>query len=163
MMNITPGKAVLKLAIMAIMTAGLSFYLSTAGMSVPTKETTVTGTVPLGSARKDVLKAMGKPNSPLVMDFSYKKKNCEILVVFNDTTDMVRSVIVIGNDPKYSVRGIKGGSSKDEVRKIFGNPEKVVNYKGSGTECWFYPSKNVNFALNGGKVSSFSVCDEGNK
>lgn len=152
-------KPIFKLAAIVIMTALLPYYLSIVAMSAPTKETKVTGAVSLGCTRKDVLKAMGKPNSPLAMDFSYKKSNCEILIVFNDKTDLVESIIVIGKNPKYCIRGITGGSSRDEVTKTFGKPEKVVNYKKSGAECWYYPTKNVNFAFNGGKVSSFSVCN----
>jgi len=152
-------KPIFKLAAIGIITALLPFYISIPAMSAPAKETKVTGAVSLGSTRKDVLKVMGKPNSPLEMDFSYKKRSCEILIVFNDKTDLVDSIIVIGRDPKYGIRGMTGGSSMDEVKKTFGKPEKVVKYKESGTECWYYPSKNVNFAFKDGKVSSFSVCN----
>ena len=156
-MNMYIKKHFLKLAAMAIITALLPFYLSTAAMSDTAKETKVTGTVSLGSTRNEVLKAMGKPESPLTCDFFYKKSKCEILIAFNDKTNLVESIIVIGKNPKYSVRGITGGSTKADVEKTFGKPERVFNYKKSGVECWYYPKTNVSFAFNGNNVSSFSV------
>jgi outer membrane protein assembly factor BamE (lipoprotein component of BamABCDE complex) len=151
-------KMIFKVTATAMVAVLLSFYLSAAAMSAVVKETKVTGAVSLGNTRKQVLTAMGKPNSPLLCDYSYTKGNAEILVVFNDNTNVVDSIIIIGRNPKYSVRGITGGNLKAEVKKVFGDPERVVEYRKSGVSCWYYPSRNVNFAFTGDKVSSFSVC-----
>jgi len=150
-------KLIFKITATAMVAVLLPFYLSNAAISAVVKETKVTGTVPLGSTRKDVLAIMGKTDSPLAFDYSYRKGGCEILIAFNDKTNLVESVIIIGKNPKYSVRGITGGSSNAEVKKVFGKPERVFSYKKSGVECWYYPSKNVNFAISGDKVSSFGI------
>jgi len=142
---------------MGMIIAILPFYLSSAAMSDTTKETRVTGTVSLGNTRNEVLKAMGKPESPLTCDFFYNKGKCEILIAFNDKTNLVESIIIIGKNSKYSVRGITGGSTKADVEKTFGKAERVFDYKKSGVECWYYPKTNVSFAFSGNNVSSFSV------
>ncbi len=148
-----------KLAAAAVASILLPFYLSTAAMPASNYSIKITHTVPLGIPKKDVLKVMGKPNSPVDFDFSYKKNGCEILVAFNDKTGCVEAVIVIGKNPQYSVMGITGGSFKSDVQKVFGDPERKLAYEKSGVECWYYPSKKVNFCFKEDKVSSFSVSD----
>jgi sugar/nucleoside kinase (ribokinase family) len=152
-------KPVSLLAATAIISLLLPFYLSTAAMSETNNETKITHTVPLGSTKDDVLRIMGKPNSPVEFDFSYKRGGCEILVTFSNKTDLVDAVIVIGNNPEYSLEGITVGSPKFEVKKIFGDPEKKYVYKKGGAECWLYPSEKVNFCIKKDKVASFSVCE----
>jgi outer membrane protein assembly factor BamE (lipoprotein component of BamABCDE complex) len=152
-------KPVFKLAAAAILSLLLPFYLSTAAMSAADNETKITRTVPLGSTKDDVLRIMGKPNSPLDFDFSYKRGSCEILVTFSNKTNLVDAVIVIGKNPEYSIEGITVGSPKSEVKKMFGDPEKKHAYKKGGTECWLYPSEKVNFCIKEDKVASFSVSD----
>ena len=48
---------------------------------------------------------------------------------------------------------------KSAVKKVFGEPERVVAFFKSNAECWYYPSKKVNFAFSGDKVESFSISD----
>jgi len=156
-MSIDIKKTVFRFALTTMIIAFLPLCIFSASAITSAKELGVTGLVSLGSTRKQVLTAMGNPNSPLASDYSYRKGDSEILIVFDDNTDLVASVIVIGKNPKYSVRGITGGNTKAEVKKVFGNPERVVDYRKSRVECWYYPSKNVNFAISGDKVSSFGV------
>jgi hypothetical protein len=156
-MDAVLSKPVLKLASAAIMIFFLPFYLCAPALSWSKSDIQITHTVPLGIAKNAVLKMMGKPNCPVEFDFSYKKKGCEILVTFDDKTNSVEAVIVIGKNPEYSVMGITGGSPKYQVKKVFGDPEKRLTYKSSGAECWYYPSKKVNFAFEGDKVTSFSI------
>ena len=148
-----------KLAAAAIISIILPFYLSTAALSESNNAPQINRTVPLGTCKKDVLKIMGKPDSPIDFDFSYKRGGCEILVTFDDKTGMVSAVIVIGRNPAYSVSGLTVGSSRSEVKRIFGVPEKTHKYLKGGSECWLYPSKKVNFCIKGDKVASFSVSD----
>jgi hypothetical protein len=150
-------KHALKLAALAMMSVILPFYISTAAIASPKIDIKITNTVPLGTTKKDVLKIMGKPNSPIDCDFTYKKNGCEILVTFDDRTSLVNAVIVIGKNARYSVMGITGGSNKSEVKKAFGDPEKKHVYKKGGAECWLYPSDNVNFCIKENIVASFSV------
>ena len=134
----------------------LPIYLASAPKINIHKENTVTGTVELGSTKKQVLKILGKPDSPQAYDFVYAKKDNEIVVCFNDKTKLAEAIIVKGKSRVYSVGGVKLGDSKDAVEKAFGDPEVVFSYKG-GVECWYYPSKNVNFAFDNDKIVSFSV------
>jgi hypothetical protein len=150
-------KTFLVLASTALVTLLLPFCLSAPALSSSKSDILITHTVPLGIAKNAVLKMMGKPNCPVEFDFSYKKKGCEVLVTFDDKTQTVEAVIVIGKNPQYSVMGITGGSLKYEVKKVFGDPEKKLTYKKGAVECWFYPSKKVNFAFEGDRVTSFSV------
>lgn len=119
----------------------------------------VKGAVPLGSTRDQVIKIMGAPDSPLASDYSFTRGKCEIMVIFDDKTGLVESVIVRGKNPKYSIGGITGGSLKSEVEKRFGKPERTFLYKKSGAECWYFPSKKVGFCFMSGRVSSFSTCN----
>jgi outer membrane protein assembly factor BamE (lipoprotein component of BamABCDE complex) len=121
------------------------------------KITKVTGAVELGRTKAQVLKSIGKPTSPQRFDFYYSNGKSEIVICFGDKTGRVEAVIVMGKNPKYSVKGITVGSSMAEVKQVFGNPERVFDYTKTGVECWYYPSKNVYFAIDKGKVSSFSV------
>ena len=150
-------KHVFKFAALALMSIVLSFYLTSASIAAQSSELKISNTVPLGTTKKDVLKIMGKPDSPLDCDFTYKKNGCEILVTFDDRTGLVNAVIVIGKNPAFSVMGITVGTPKSEVIKKFGDPEKKHAYKKGGAECWLYPSENVNFCIKENKVASFSV------
>ena len=128
-----------------------------AACAADTKVTKITGIASLGSTKTQVLESFGKPDSPQKYDFYYEKMNSEIIVTFNDKTSLAESIIVRGQNPKYAVNGIKVGSTKNDVAKAFGKPEKKFVYKKSDTECWYYPSQNLGFAFNNGKVASFSV------
>jgi outer membrane protein assembly factor BamE (lipoprotein component of BamABCDE complex) len=132
---------------------------ATFAFSEISKVTRITGAAELGFTKQDVIKSLGRPDSPDKFDFYYIKKNSEVVVAFNDKTNLVESVIIKGSDPKYEVAGIKIGALKASVKEAFGNPEKVIKYAKSKIECWYYPSKNVNFAFSGDKVASFSISD----
>jgi len=125
--------------------------------SAPQKETGITGAVNLGMTRTQVIKILGKPQSPQEYDFFYTKGNDELIVCFNEKSRLVEAVIVRGTGQIYSLGGVKLGSPASLVKQAYGEPEKVVEYKKSNVACWYYPSKNVCFALNGDKVKSFSV------
>jgi len=122
------------------------------------KITKVNGAVALGFTRARVLNSLGKPASPQRSDFFYENSDVsELIVSFNEKTDLVEAVIVRGKNPKYSVEGVSVGANKDLVRKTFGGPEKIIDYKKSNEQCWYYPSKNVSFAFKGDNVSSFGL------
>ncbi len=126
-------------------------------LAIAKKVTKVTGAVELGLTKEQVVKTIGQPITPQKFDFYYVKGNSEIVICFGDKNGLVQSVTVMGRNPKYSVRGITVGSSKAAVTKAFGAPERVFVYKKNGVESWYYPSRNVGFAIDKGKVSSFSV------
>ena len=119
----------------------------------------ITGCVELGYTKQAVMKKMGKPDSPQRFDFFYVRDKSEVIVCFDDKTRIAEAVIIRGAEPNYSIEGIKVGDLKTTVKKAFGAPERIVNYMKSGVECWYYPSKNVNFAFTKDKISSFSISD----
>lgn len=121
------------------------------------KYSKISGCVELGYTKQDVMKKMGIPDSPERFDFVYVKDKSEVIVCFDDKTNIAEAVIIRGATPKYSIEGIKVGDMKASVRKMFGEPERTVYYKKSGVECWYYPSKNVNFAFTKDKIASFSI------
>ena len=121
------------------------------------KETKVLGATELGATKSEVVRSLGKPDSPQQYDFYYTKGDSELIVSFNDKTKFVESIIVKGKSLKYSVNGIRVGDSKTKVSDLYGFPETVNRYDKGQTECWKYPSMNVNFCIQNGKVASFSV------
>jgi hypothetical protein len=131
-------------------------YIAIPAYSAATKEKTV-GPVELGLTKTQVMKLLGKPDSPEKFDFYYEKSGIKLVVIFDEKSKGVESIIVRGESPKYAVGGIKVGDIKDMVKQNYGTPERIVKYKKSGVECWYYPSQNVNFAIRGGKVESFGV------
>ena len=133
--------------------------LSASAITSSAKEIGVSGLVALGNSRSVVLATLGKPDPTKETDYTYTRGACKIFINFDDKTDLVESIIVIGLCPKYTVRGVTSGSTKAEVRKVFGAPERSYSYKKSGVECWYYPSRNISFSFKGGKVASFSVCE----
>ena len=120
------------------------------------KVTKIGGIAELGNTKSDVLRTFGTPDSPQKYDFYYEKTDSEIIVTFNDKTKLVESIILRGN-PKYTVSGVGIGATRQQVKNIFGTPEKKYFYNHTDTECWFYPSKNLGFAFENDKVASFSV------
>lgn len=126
-------------------------------LAIAKKVTQVTGAVALGLTKEQVVKTIGKPITPQKFDFYYIEGKSEIVICFDDKTGLVQAITVMGRNPKYSVRGITVGSSKNAVTKAFGSPERVFTYKKNGVESWYYPSKNVGFAMDKGRVSAFSV------
>lgn len=133
------------------------FAAITPAYSQTQKEYKVNGAVELGVSKEYVLRILGKPDSPQKFDFFYEKSGNELIVCFDDKTKKVESIIVRGKNPAYSVSGIKIGDLRAQVKEIYGDPEKIIKYRKSGVECWYYPSKNVSFALSGDKVASFGV------
>ena len=123
------------------------------------KITRMNGIADLGNTKEQVLKAFGSPDSPPKYDFYYEKPDTEVIIVFNENTKLVQSIIIRGKNAKYSVNNVTVGSTKTQVKTAFGAPEKKYSYIKSGAECWFYPSKNVGFAFHGDSVASFSVND----
>ncbi len=117
----------------------------------------VPGIAKLGTTKEQVLKILGTPDSPQKYDFYYERMNSELIVTFNDKTKLVESIIMRGKSPNYSLAGVGIGSTKVDVKKAFGQPEKVFSYKKSNVDCWYYPSKNLGFAFEKDHVSSFSV------
>jgi len=135
----------------ALMAVVLSSY------SFAQKINKVNGAVGLGYTKGQVLKALGDPASPQKFDFFYERGEDELIVCFDDKTKLVECIIVRGKSQMYSAGGIKIGDARSNVIKTYGKPERVVDYRKSGVECWYYPSQNVNFAISGDKVSSFGV------
>lgn len=158
-MNRDRGVPIFKLPSIAVMIILLCFCLTISSLAASMTLLGVKGAVPLGSTRDQVIKIMGAPDSPLASDYSFTRGKCEIMVIFDDKTGLVESVIVRGKNPKYSIGGITGGSLKSEVEKRFGKPERTFLYKKSGAECWYFPSKKVGFCFMSGRVSSFSTCN----
>jgi hypothetical protein len=115
------------------------------------------GALALGMSKQEVLKIMGKPGSPLQFDFVYSNGKDELVVCFDDKTNLVESIIVRGKSIKYSVAGIKIGDPQEKVKKVCGVPEALRKYEENG-ECWSYPSKNLSIAFDGqNKVVSYSI------
>ena len=132
--------------------------VTSSSYSFAQKITKVAGAVGLGYTKAQVVNSLGKPVSPQRFDFFYENSDVsELIVSFDEKTGLVESVIVRGKNPKYSVEGVGVGASKDLVQKIFGGPEKIIDYKKSNEQCWYYPSKNVSFAFKGDNVSSFGL------
>ena len=120
-------------------------------------ENGISGGLELGMAREQVFRKFGKPELHEQGDLYYTFVKAELIICFNDTTSLVESIIVIGTDPRFSVGGIKVGDVKKKVIGKYGEPEKALKYSKGKVECFFYPSKNVNFAFEGGSVTSFGV------
>jgi hypothetical protein len=152
-------KTVFRFVLTTMIIAILPLCIFSASAITSVQEKGVTGLVSIGDTRNIVLAILGKPDSAKESDYTFTRGACKALINFDDKTDLVESIIVIGVCPKYTVRGVTSGSTKAEVRKVFGAPERSYSYKKSGVECWYYPSRNVSFSFKGGKVSSFSVCE----
>lgn len=121
------------------------------------KENKITGAAELGMTKAQVIKVLGKPNSPQKYDFFYVKDNDEIIVCFNDKTNRCEAVIVRGKSAKFLIGTVKLGNTRAIVKKAYGKAEKIIEYQKNKVECWYYPSKNIFFAFNKDKISSFSV------
>jgi len=158
-MSMDIKKTVFRFTLTTMIIAFLPLCIFSASAITSAKEMGVTGLVSLGDTRSVVLAIIGKPDSSKETDYTFTRGACKVFINFDDKTDLVESIIVIGVYPKYKVRGVTSGSTKAEVRKVFGAPERSYSYKKSGVECWYYPSRNVSFSFKGGKVASFSVCE----
>lgn len=145
-----PSKAIIILLFCAILSSIFS------GVSAAQKISGVDG-VMLGQTKQQVIKALGDPESPLNCDLYFKRGKSQIIVSFNDKTGLAELIVVIGYNPKFTIAGINAGSVKSMVKKAYGAPEKVVKYMKGIAECWYYPTKNINFSFDGDKVSSFGV------
>jgi hypothetical protein len=152
-------KTVFSFILTTMIIAFLPLCVFSAAAATSMQEKGVTGLVSLGNARSVVLATLGKPDSAKETDYTFTRGVCKVLINFDEKTDLVESIIVLGICPKYTVRGVTSGSTKAEVRKVFGAPERSYYYKKSGVECWYYPSRNVSFSFKSGKVASFSVCE----
>jgi hypothetical protein len=127
--------------------------------STISKVTEIKGVCPLRASKNIIMKVLGKPISPPDFDLFYMKNGVEIIVCFDEKTKLASCIIVKGKAKGYLVGGVALGDSKSLVKKVFGDPEIKRAY-GPFIECWYYPSKNVNFAFDEDqKVYSFSVSD----
>jgi len=152
-------KTVFRIMLTTMIIAFLPLCIFSASAITSAQERGVSGLVSLGDTRSVVLAIIGKPDFAKETDYTFTRGACKIFINFDDKMDLVESIIVIGVSPKYTVRGVTSGSTKAEVRKVFGAPERSYSYKKSGVECWYYPSRNISFSFKGGKVASFSVCE----
>lgn len=147
----------------AVLTAVISFSTSNASAAALDKVWKVTvgdNVISLGMTKDRVIKVMGAPNSPKNFDLVYTDGKNEIVICFDDKSGLAESIIVRGTSKKYSVDGIKIGDPQTKVKQEWGSPENVKIYGEGRVECWYYPSKNLNFAFSGHKkVISFSVND----
>jgi len=158
-MSMDIKKTVFRFVLTTMVIALLPLYVFSASAVTSAQEKGVSGLVSLGDSRSIVLVTLGKPDSAKETDYTFTRGACKVMINFDEKSDLVESIIVLGVCPKYTIRGVTSGSTKAEVRKVFGAPERSYNYKKSGVECWYYPSRNVSFSFKSGKVASFSVCE----
>ena len=148
---------VLSLSFIAIAVIPAFFVQTVITTTNDQKAKSVVLNIELGSTKDEVVKTLGEPDSPGMQDFYYSKGDGELVICFNDKSNKVETIIVRGNNSRYSVNDVRIGDGTAKVKKIFGKPDKLIKYRKSRIECWQYPSKNLYFSFKKGKVISFGI------